>query len=307
MIYQGDIDVWMIRSSESPRRIIGTCALLMLASLILGGCSVGQMAARSAVSIMDGGADAMNRETDLVLAASAIPANIKLVEGLVAEDPGNPALHAYAAQGLYGYAFGFVEDQDPLRASRLYRRCLDHGAAALQRHGMPPDMLAVPHARFDRLVGAMGKDAVPALFWSASCLAKWIDMNRTDPALLAHTGKSISMMRRVLALDESYNYGSPHIFFGVYYGSLPPMFGGDPVKSLSHFERARAMTAGRLLLVDVLQAQYLARQTQDRRAFRERLRSVIDAPDDLFPEMALVNAIARQKATWLLRKEDEWF
>jgi hypothetical protein len=280
---------------------------LVVCVMWLGGCSVGQMAARSAVSIMDGGADAMNREADLELAASAIPANIKLLEGLVAEDPKNAELHTYAAQGLYGYAFGFVEDEDAVRASRLYRRCFGHGQAALRRHGLSGDLLVMPHDQFDREVSAMGKAAVPALFWSASCLAKWIDMNRVDPAMLSQTGKSLSMMQRVLRLDESFNHGSPHIFFGVYYGSLSPMFGGDPAKSLGHFDRARTISNGRLLLVDVLQAQFLARQTQDRRMFHDKLGSVLDAPDDIFPDMALVNAMARQKAARLLHKEEEWF
>jgi hypothetical protein len=55
-----------------------SCRILPLLVLLtgLGGCSMGQIVARTSVSVMDGNVDAMNRETDLVLAASAIPANI---------------------------------------------------------------------------------------------------------------------------------------------------------------------------------------------------------------------------------------
>jgi hypothetical protein len=79
---------------------------LILAVLLpwLGACSMGQIVARSSVSIMDGSVEAMNRETDLVLAEAAIPANLKLIEGLIREDPRNVELLANAAQGFYGYA-----------------------------------------------------------------------------------------------------------------------------------------------------------------------------------------------------------
>ena len=87
---------------------------LILAVLLpwLGACSTGQMVARTSTSIMDSNVEAMNRETDPVLAEASMPANLKLIEGLIQEDPKNPELLAYAAQGFYGYAFGFVELND---------------------------------------------------------------------------------------------------------------------------------------------------------------------------------------------------
>jgi hypothetical protein len=93
----------------------------------------------------------------------------------------------------------------------------------------------------------------------------------------------------------------------VYYGARPPMLGGNFEQSAKHFEMARTITHGKLLLVDLLQAEYLARQQFDRKQFHERLTTVINAPPDIYPEMALVNAIAQQKAGKLLAKEEEWF
>jgi len=84
--------------------VIGLCALL------LNACSTGQIVARSSLSIMDSGVAAMNRESDLELAKAAIPANLKLVESLTREIPANRELRIHAAQGFYGYTFGFVED-----------------------------------------------------------------------------------------------------------------------------------------------------------------------------------------------------
>lgn len=278
-----------------------------LSAIILGACSMGQMVARSSLPILESGNVAMNNETDLELARAAIPANLKLIEGLIQELPDNAELRLQAAQGFYGYAYGFVEDEDSRRASSLYRRGWEHARRALQASGFHGDLAALSTEEIRQQLGELGRGAVPALFWTASCWAKWIDMNRNDPARIADMGKAAALMERVLALDENYYHGGAHLFFGVYYGARPPMLGGDFGRSAEHFEKARAVDHGKLLIVDMLRAEYLARQQLDRKEFHERLTAVVNAPPDIYPEMALVNAIARQKAGKLLAKEEEWF
>lgn len=283
------------------------CMAIALCGLALGACSMGQMVARSSLSILDSGNVAMNRETDLELARAAIPANLKLIEGLILELPDNAELRLQAAQGFYGYAYGFLEDADNPRASALYRRGLEHALRALAVAGLAGDVAALPQDELEHRLAALDRGAVPALFWSASCWGKWIDMNRDEPARIAEMGKAAALMARVLELDENYYHGGAHLFFGVYYGAKPPMLGGDFERSARHFDKARAVTGGKLLLGDLLRAQYLARQQLDRQQFHERLTAVINAPPDLFPEMALVNAIAKQKAKQMLAREKEWF
>ncbi|HYQ70864.1 MAG TPA: TRAP transporter TatT component family protein, partial [Gammaproteobacteria bacterium] len=153
----------------------------------------------------------------------------------------------------------------------------------------------------------LGKPAVPALFWTASCLGKWIDLNRDNVAGIASLASAATLMNRVLELDDSYYYGGPHLFFGVYYGGRAPMFGGDFELAEMHFRRASEINEGKLLIVDLLQAEFLYRQQLNRTAFNERLLYILDAPPGLYPEMALVNAISKQRAVYLLALEDEWF
>ena len=278
-----------------------------LALVVLSGCSTGQMVVRGSQSIMDSSMETMNRETDLVLARDSMPANLKMIEGMLVEDPGNTEIRLYAAQGFYGYAFGFIELEDPQRASQLYRRCYDHARKTLSQTGVTLDPEDSSPADFEAAVGKAGKRAVPALFWTASCLSNWINLNRDDPAGIAALSSAATMMQRVLELDETFYHGGAHIFFGVYYGGRSPMFGGDFDKSEHHFARAAEINNNRLLLVDVLYAEYLARQRLDQSAFRYRLTRVIDAPADLYPEMALINGIARERAAHLLQYENDWF
>ncbi len=281
--------------------------LILLLLPLLGACSMGQIVARTSGSIMDGAIDAMNRETDLTLAEAAIPANIKLIEGLIIEDPENPVLLASAAQGLYGYAFGFTELQDRQRADALYQRGTDYGFRALKSFGVNIDLRTANIDAIDHALSRLGNSAVPALFWTASCWAKQIDLNRTDPARIAELASTERLMQRVQQLEPDYFAGSVYGYYGVYYGSRAPMFGGNFSLADKNFSSARAVTGGRLLIFDVLQAEYLERQRLDKGQFHSLLEHVVDTPVGLFPEMALINQISRARARYLLGREEEWF
>jgi hypothetical protein len=288
------------------RKLLKITPLLLMA-FWLSGCSMGQMVARSSVSILDGAVDAMNRETDLVLAESAIPANLKLMEGLIAEDPDNTDLRTYAAQGFYGYAFGFTELDDARRASALYQRGFDHGVRALQEQGLKIDLQNSHPDQLKNAASKLGNKSVPALFWTASNWGKQIDLNRDDPARLAQMSSVEVLMQRVTELQPDYYFGSAHLFYGVYYGSRSPMFGGNFKESELNFNRARAVSDNKLLIIDVLQAEYLERQRLNQDGFHRLLTGVVETPIGSFPEMELVNQIARERARFLLEREGEWF
>ncbi|MGB5718239.1 MAG: TRAP transporter TatT component family protein, partial [Gammaproteobacteria bacterium] len=102
-------------------------------------------------------------------------------------------------------------------------------------------------------------------------------------------------------------HGGAHMFFGVFYGGRAPMLGGDFARAEKHFRRAAEINEQKLLLVDLLKAEYMYRQQLDRTAFHDTLVNIQSAADDLYPEMALVNTIAKQKAAALLTHEDDWF
>jgi hypothetical protein len=236
-----------------------------------------------------------------------MPANLKLIEGLIQEDPNNPDLLTYAAQGFYGYAFGFVELSDQQRAAMLYDRGTGYGKRALQALGVDIDLATAGVDEIDRAVGKLGKRAVPVLFWTASNWAKLIDLQRTDPAYIAQLAATERLMHRVLELQPEFYYGGAYVYYGVYYGSRAPMLGGDFAKSEDFFASANAVSDGKLLMVDVLQAEYLERQRLDQQQFHRLLTRVVNDPIGSFPEMELANQVARERARYLLGKEADWF
>ncbi len=280
--------------------------LLLIASLFFSACSMDQTLVRASIPMIEGGVEALNHETDLDLAEDSIPANLNMLQGMIKIDPENAELHTYASQAFYGLAYGFNEDSDPERASDFYVRGMNHGIRALELNGAS-SLLDSKLADFNEQVSQMRDRDVPAMFWTASCWAKWIDMHRDDPEAIAQLPRATALMQRVIELDETFYYGGAHMYFGVYYGSRAPTIGGNYQKSKEHFDRARAVTNGKLLIPDLLQAQYLARQQLDRKQFHELLTGIISAPDDLMPELGLQNQIAKRKAALLLEKEEAWF
>lgn len=279
---------------------------LALVLLTLSACSMDKMMVNMSMPMIDSGIEAMNYETDLQLAEDSMPANLSMLNGMINLHPENAQLHTFAAQAYYGLSYGFNEDTKPKRGSDFYLRGLKHGLTALELNGAK-DLKNSPIANFEEQVGKMGKDNITAMFWTASNWGKWIDMHRDDAEAIAQLARATALMQRVIELDDTFYFGGAHIYFGVYYGSRAPLLGGNFVKSRQHFDRAREITDSKLLIVDLLQAQYLARQQHDQQDFHDRLTAILNAPDDLMPELALQNQIAKRKAALLLKKENEWF
>lgn len=279
--------------------------LTLLVALFLSACSIDKMLVRASIPIIEGGITALNQETDLKLAEDSIPTNLELLEGMISIDPENDTLHTFAAQAYYGLSYGFNEDNRPERALKFYQRGLKHGLQALSIRGLT----GVKHDPIEQLetnLQKMGKNDVAALFWTAGNWAKWIDQNRNSTGLV-QLPRATALMQRVIELDDTFYYGGAHMYFGVYYGGKSPMFGGNFKKSEHHFDRAREITDGKLLVADLLHAQYLSRQKFDREDFHNRLTKIINAPDDLYPELGLLNQIAKRKARMLLNREEKWF
>ena len=287
---------------RAPIKFITVCLLL----LFLSACSMNKMMVNMSMPMIEGGIEAMNEESDLQLAEDAMPANISMLNGMIRLDPENVQLHVYAAQAYYGLSYGFNEDKDIQRADRFYQRGLKHGLIALELLGLK-NIKKQNTETLEQQLQKLGKDDGAALFWTASNWAKWIDLNRDDAASLIQLAKPTAMMQRVLELDETFYYGGAHIYFGVYYGTRPPVFGGDFARSKSHFDHAREINHNKLLIVDLLQAQYLSRQMFDQKDFHRRLKKIIKAPEDLYPELTLLNQIAKRKARLLLDREAQWF
>lgn len=265
------------------------------------------MYVRVSLIVMESKILALNHETDYEMVRDTLPENIEALENLLLRDSDNAELHIHAANAYYIYAFGFVEDIDRRRASDLYYRGLNHGKRALKNYGISNEMLNGPTDKLQQAVQQLDKNAIDALFFTALCWSKFIEMNAAQLLGMIQLHKVVILMQQVNELDDRHRMGGVHMFFGTYYGGRPPIMGGDFNKSQSYFEKARKQNQNKLLMVDYLRARYLLLQQGNRQAFHNSLTNIIHTSDNLLPEQALLNAIARKKASYLLAKEDQLF
>ncbi len=271
------------------------------------GCSFTQLTIGATSGIIDGGFKALNRETDLQIAAQAIPSDLKLLDGLIIEAPTNEKLLLLGAQGYTSYSLGFVEDSSKERASLFYLRARDYGLRILFKNEEFKKHFDGDLTDFQKALDQFGKDDVPAVFWTANAWGNYLNLNRDNVDALAQLPKVEAMMKFVLKYDPSYFYGGAHLFFGTILGSLPAMFGGDTVASRENFEKAIQASGGKFLMAYFYYAKSYAVMTQNKELFESLLNKVIDAPENLLPDENLANEIAKQKAEALLKQESDYF
>lgn len=281
-------------------------AFLLSLSLIAA-CSPATVALRTTARLVADGRPALRRESDPEVAKAAIPGQLKLLEGLLVSDPADRNLLASLAEGWTGYAFLFVEDEDPARAAAFYRRAAGYGLSllALRDEWRGLDVMD-PERLQDVLLLAETGD-VPALFWTATAWAGWANLDKADPAALAMVPKAARLMEHVLRLDPAFeNYGAD-LFFGVYYASRPRIAGGDPAKAKTHFERVLERTGRRYLPAHYLMMRTYAAGELDEELFRRLGAEAAGADAGALPGARLANEVAKRKAKALLEKTDELF
>jgi hypothetical protein len=252
----------------------------------------------------------------------AVPGLLATVDGLVATSPENAELLELAAQGATTFAFTFLEEEDPKRATELYERA--HGYALRALAVRNKALLAAVLSRVDEKprLDPIAETEVPALFWLGFAWGSQINLNRTDEKLLGQLGQVDRVMQAVLEKDESFFHGGPHLYFGVRYAVLSKSLGGDPERARRHFEAVDRLTQGRHLFARLLRAQYfssslqvvpagasreaaLAARTAAWEDFYFTLCGIVDAPDDLWPEERLANEVAKERASRLAARPSD--
>jgi hypothetical protein len=273
--------------------------------ILFQGCS--SLSIQMATPMVQAQYASINEETDPVLAEQAIPASLKMLEGMLREDPGNETLLQNLSEGFCGYAFSFVEDTDTDRASRLYLRGRRYAERLLVADGAPEHLAEQNLEQLKGTLKTFNADHLHGLYWMGQCWAGWLTLNLDDLQAFIAISKIEAILQRTLELDESFHYAGPHMLLGAFYGGRSKLLGGNPGKARGHFDKCLELTQHKFLMAQVLYAKTYAVQMQDLSLFKKLLGEVMDAPADTLPEQQLANAVAKQKAQKLLESADDLF
>ncbi|WP_319525299.1 TRAP transporter TatT component family protein [uncultured Desulfosarcina sp.] len=304
------------------KRIILTT---VIAAVVIA-CSPKTLIVRQMTDMVDSGVTAFERDSDLDLTEKAIPANIKLLEAMLANSPDERRLIILIARMYGSYGFGFLETRlekllysDPhqgpdqpgieqLKAqiNRTYEKGMTYALDALE--------LSVPGARtalakvttIDPYLERLDKDDVASLFWYGFNLGVWVNRNLDSIRAVSRAHVARKVMERVLELEPEYNYGGAHLFLLAYFGSRPPMMGGSQDKAGDHYRQLRKIAGEDYLLADLFYGRFCLHQQQDREGFIEIMQRIADHPVK-DGDRALYNAIAAQRAGIYLAAVDRLF
>jgi hypothetical protein len=220
--------------------------------------------------------------------------------------PNNDRLLIGAAQGYATFAGAFIENQDKAYANVLYGRAKDYALRSLELRGLK-NPASRPFDDFEAAVNELDKQDVPFMFWASACWGNWIQLNMGSMEAMAELPRVEVLMKRVLLLDETFYYGGPHLFMGLWFGSRPKMAGGDLNRARQHFLKAIELGDGKFLMAYIYYAEYYAKKVFDKALYVSILENVHNTPADIVPELTLLNTIAHRRATQLMQEADEYF
>lgn len=278
-------------------------SLLLLCLLLSTGCA--SMVSSATAQMADNITLAIQNQDDPETVREGAPAYLLMIDGLIEGDPQSEDL-LLAGSRLYGsYASAFIEDG--ARARRLANKSLDYA-----RRALCIDVVSVCEAssgkldRFEASLAATSAGDLKAIYAYAVAWAGWIQVNPGDWNAVADLGKVTALFERCLQLDESYDGGGAHLYLGVIKSLLPAALGGKPEQARAHFERARELSAGENLMVNVLMARHYARAVYDQELHDQLLTEVQSARAD-YTGYTLINTLAKIQAEQLLAESAEFF
>ena len=294
--------------------------------LVVMACAPEKLIVSQMTAMVDHGITAFERDSNLDLVEKAIPANIKLLETMLANSPTDDRLATLIAR-LYGsYGFGFIETRldsflyDPastnpdslshqaLKAQldQIYQKGIDYALTALDQR-MPGGRTALANvATIGPYLDRLDRSDVGPLFWYGFNLGAWVNRNLNSVRAVSQAHVARKVMERVLELDPGYNTGGAHLFLLAYFGSRAPMMGGNPARAYEHYRQLKQIVGKEYLLADLFYARFYLPQQQDRDGFVAIMQRIIHHPpsDD---SMALHNAIAARRASIYLTAVDQFF
>lgn len=286
--------------------MVRAVALCLGALVLFSGC-VKDIAVSTVGGIVDDGFEAFTEEQDLAFAEQALPANIKLLDVMLKNDPENARLLRLGSEGYNSYALAFLEDTDPGRARAFYRRGKEYGMRILRRDASWARALDGTLEDLKGRLAEADQGDVPALFWTAFGWGSEIYLSLTSPDAIADLPKAEALMDFVARTDSTYYYAGADLFLGTLYGSRPKMLGGDLEKSRRHFDRALRLNGGRFLMTYVYYARSVAVQSLDEALFDELLAKVDTASLEILPKARLANQVAKRKSELLKSRKSDLF
>lgn len=278
---------------------------ILCISLSLSGCV--KLALRSAPSFIPRLSQTFFEECDTDLARQSLPSSLKIMEGLLKNDPENKQILTTLCTGFTGYAMLFVEEQNPDKASKLYLRARDYGLKALGRKAPISKESNLNRDTIQARIKSIKENDLEALFWTTMAWNAWINLNLDQPVALGQLSTAQACLNRILEIKPDYYYGVPYILMGSILAAMPGPLGGDEKQARKYFEKSLKITDGHFFLAHYYFARYYAVRAQDKELFFKLIKEVEQKSANELKDACLINSVMKEKMTHLKEISEDLF
>ena len=292
---------------------------LSLAALLLCAGCLKQIALGSVADSLSASGSGYARDDDPDLVQDSLPVIIKLMEQIHEALPKHEALTVALTRTTTSYGVAFiaedadrVEDKDVQagkvlrnRARRMFLRARGYGLDAMDQAipGARAILLGTDRDKRAMMLQRTTKKDVPAMYWLAAAWGEAIANAKDDMQLVGDLPIVAQLMKRALALDESWEEGAIHEFFITYDAAQ----GEGKAAAKKHFERAIELSHNKKLAPYVTYAEDVCVDSQDKKEFVRLLDKVLAFDVDSDPDHRLVNILAQRRARWLMSRIADLF
>lgn len=289
---------------------------LTAAALLLGGCSFEKIAVNKIGDALASGNSVFETDDDIALVGDALPFALKMTESLLAKSPRHRGLLQTACQGFATYSYLYVQDradrvadtdmdaaeQFRARARRLYLRAHHYGFRALDAAHRDTSSAFNTDPRA-ALTAFRKKSDAGLLYWNAAALGLAVSVSKGDARMLSRLPEVEALVDRALELDPSWQEGALDEFMVILAGAKPGKPDFERIEN--HYRRALELSQGKRASLYVAYAESVSVGRQDKASFEEMLKKALAVDPEKYPEVRLLNQVARRRAQWLLSRTDE--
>ncbi len=292
--------------------------MVIVVALLLSGCSIETMAARSLGGALSGSSEVFASDDDPDLVAQALPFALKTYEALLQQDPENADLLLATCSGFTQYSQAFVELEgerlrfEDLSQSRhlrhrslnLYVRARDYCLRALDvaQPGFASHLRRQPR----EALASFGKEHVSLLFWTGASWGSAISVGRHRLDLLIDLDVVRAIFERALELNADFDRGALQEAM-ISLAAVPAAMGGSFERGHEHYLRALELSGDTRAGTHVAWARQSSIVRQDRAEFESTLRKALAVDVNKAPANRLANKINQRFARHLLDNIDQYF
>ena len=298
-------------------RKLGGAALMLSLGLFNSGCIKkilldGQIASTRQASA------AVSSISDYHVAKAAGEAGLAQFEGLHYLAPGNRDGLFILTKSWASVSFAFMEDEmqqaedehgedselaayHRARAAAAYSRSIFYGIKLLEMDNPGFEAATKNSETIQAWLKGFddAEEHTATLMWVGQAWMGRVNLMKDRSEYVGDLFIGMNMVKRALALNPEYNYGTPHVILGAYHARAAF---AELDESKKHFEEALRISEGKALLVKLNYATRYYCVKVDKENYVKLLTEVLEA-GDVLPKQRLQNTIAKRRARRFLSKK----